>query len=125
MHFQPLKYRRRAYSSELSPRPSKQIQATLHGTSLLQSTQITNWYPNTHIQRGKRINETMSFQPKSSGPLPHNHLHKHTSDLQQFEIYQGAIEQSNVQIKPLTQCIQFFSRPFAPQTWAEVSHLEK
>jgi hypothetical protein len=44
---------------------------------------------------------------KSSGPLSHNYLHTHTSDLQQFEIYQDAIEQTTV-----TQCIQTFSRPF-------------
>jgi hypothetical protein len=73
----------------------------------------------------------MSFQPKSfTVPnqvvyLSHNHLHTHTSDIQQFEIYQDAIEQSNVQIKPLTQCIQTLSPPFGSQTRAEVSHLEK
>jgi hypothetical protein len=43
------------------------------------------------------------------------------SDLQQFEIYQ----QSNVQIKHLTQYIQTFSPPFGPLTRAKVSHLEK
>jgi hypothetical protein len=53
------------------------------------------------------------------------HTHTHTSDLQLFEIYQDAIEQSNVQIKPLTQCKQWFSPPFGPQTRAEVSHHEK
>jgi hypothetical protein len=72
----------------------------------------------------------MSFQPesftaKSSGPLSHNHLHTHTSDLQEFEIYQDTIEQSNVQIEPMTQCIPIFSPCFGPQTWAEVSHLKK
>jgi hypothetical protein len=86
---------RKAESSELYPKPSKEVQATLHGT------QITN-------------------------PLSHNHLHTHTSDLQ-FKIYQDAIEQSNAQIKPLTQCKHCISPPFAPQTRAEaeVSHLEK
>jgi hypothetical protein len=48
----------------------------------------------------------------------------HTSDLQQFEIYQNAIERSNVQIKPLTQCLQTFSPHFAPQTRVEVSQIE-
>jgi hypothetical protein len=43
---------------------------------------------------------------KSSGLLSHNLLHTHTSNLQQFEIYQDAIEQSNVQIKPLTHAKQ-------------------
>jgi hypothetical protein len=33
--------------------------------NLIQITQITNGDPNTHIQRGKRINEKMSFQPES------------------------------------------------------------
>jgi hypothetical protein len=33
---------------------------------------------------------------KSSGPPSHNLLHNHTSDLQQFEIYQDVIEQSHV-----------------------------
>jgi hypothetical protein len=46
--------------------------------------------PNTHIQRVKCINETMSFHRNLSqciwfGPLSHNHLHTHTSDLQHFE----------------------------------------
>jgi hypothetical protein len=97
IHFQPFKYRRRAESSELYPKPSKEVQATLHGTPLLQCTQITNGYPNTHIQRGKRINETMYFHDVC---LIITCTHTHTSDLQQFEIYQDAIEQSNVQIKP-------------------------
>jgi hypothetical protein len=65
IHFQPFKYSRRAESSELFPKPSKEVQATLHGTPFLQCTQITNRNPRTHNQRGKRINETMSFQPKS------------------------------------------------------------
>jgi hypothetical protein len=64
-HFQPFKYRRKAGSSELYSQPSKEIQATLHGTPLLQCTQITNGDPNTHIQCGKRTNETMSSQPES------------------------------------------------------------
>jgi hypothetical protein len=64
-HFQPFKYRRKAESSELYSQPFKEVQATFHGKPLLQCTQITNRDPNTHIQRGKRINETMSFQPKS------------------------------------------------------------
>jgi hypothetical protein len=63
IHFQPFKYRRRAESSELYPKPSKE--ATLHGTPLLQCTQITNGDSNTHIQGGMRINEMMSFQPES------------------------------------------------------------
>jgi hypothetical protein len=47
------------------PKPSKEVQATLHGTPLLQCTQFTNRDLNTQIQRGKRINKTMSFQLKS------------------------------------------------------------
>jgi hypothetical protein len=47
--------------------------------------------------------------------------HTHTSDLQQFEIYQDAIEQSNVQIKPLTQCKQTFSPPFGPNQGRSVT----
>jgi hypothetical protein len=54
--------------SELYPKPPKEVQATLHGTPLLQCTQITNGDPNTHIQRGKHINETMSFQPEYAMP---------------------------------------------------------
>jgi hypothetical protein len=73
IHFQPFKYRTRAWLSELYPKPFKEVQATLHGTPLLQSTQITNWYP-THIQRGKRINETMSFLLKSF-TLPNQVVH--------------------------------------------------
>jgi hypothetical protein len=63
--FQPFKYRRKAESSELYSQLSKEVQATFHGTPLLQCTQIMNGDPNTHIQRGKRTNKTMSFQPKS------------------------------------------------------------
>jgi hypothetical protein len=109
MHFQPFKYRRRGESSEFYPKPSKEVQATLHGTPLLQCTQITNGDPNTHIQRSKCINETMSFQPESF-TVPNQKVHcliitcTHSSDLQLLKIYQDAIEQSNVQIKPLTQC---------------------
>jgi hypothetical protein len=92
---------------------------------------VTNEDPNTHIQHGKRINETMSCQPESF-TIPNQVVHclriscthTHTSDLQQFEIYQDAIEQSNVQIKPLTQCKQTFSPRFGPKTRAEVSHLQ-
>jgi hypothetical protein len=47
-----------------------------------------------------------------------------TSGLQQFEIDQEAIQQINVQIKLLTQCIQTFSPPFDPQIKAEGSPLE-
>jgi hypothetical protein len=63
------------------------FQATLHGTPLLQCTQITNGNPNTHIQRCNRINETMSFQPKSftvpnevvhSLIINYTHTHTHT-----------------------------------------------
>jgi hypothetical protein len=34
IHFQPFKYRRKAESSELYPKSSKEVQATLHGTPL-------------------------------------------------------------------------------------------
>jgi hypothetical protein len=104
------------------------VTTTLHGTPLLQCTQITNGDPNTHIQRGERTNETMSFQPESF-TVPNQVVHcltrTHTPDLQLFEIYRDAIEQSNVQIKPLTQCTQSFFPPCSLQTGAEVSHLEK
>jgi hypothetical protein len=71
----------------------------------------------------------MSFHPKSftlpnQVLLSHNLLHKHTSDLQQFEIYQDASEQSNVQIKFLTQCIQPFSPHFTPQTREKSGKIE-
>jgi hypothetical protein len=76
IHFQPFKNRRRAESSEPYPKHSKEVQATLHGTPLLQCTQITNRDPNTHIQRGKCINETMSFQPESF-TVPNQVVHYH------------------------------------------------
>jgi hypothetical protein len=95
-----------------------EVQATLHGTPLLQCSQITNGDSNIDIQCGKRINETMSFQPEfftvPNQVVHHNLLHTPTSDLQQFGIYQNAIKQSNVQIKPLIQCKQTFSPPFWP-----------
>jgi hypothetical protein len=63
---------------------------------------------------------------KSSGLLSYNllHTHTHTSDLQQFEIFQDASEQSNVQIKPLTQCKQTFSPPFGPPFGISVTSLK-
>jgi hypothetical protein len=133
-HFKSFKYRRSAETSELYSRSTSRSTSQVHQhfTALFQCTQITNGEPNTHIQRGKRINETMSFQPESF--TVSNQVVQHliitftlASDLQLFQIYQDAIEQSNVQIKPLTQtqCKQTFSLPFDPQTRAEVSHLEK
>jgi hypothetical protein len=68
-----------------------QFQATLHSTPLLQSTQIMIGDPNTHFPT------RIFHNAKSSGPLSYHHLHIHTSDLQQFKIYQEAIEQTNVQ----------------------------
>jgi hypothetical protein len=88
--FPALQIQEKGLSSEFYPKPSKEVQATLHGTPFLQSTQITQI-----IQRGKRIiisPPEIFHSAKSSGPLSHNHLHKHTSDLQQFEIYQDAIK---------------------------------
>jgi hypothetical protein len=77
IHFQSFKYRRRAESLEFHPKLTKEVQATLHGT------QITNWYPNNHIQRGnasmRRCLSTRNLskcQIKWSTVSPtHTHIH--------------------------------------------------
>jgi hypothetical protein len=87
---------------------SKKVKETLHGTPLLQCTQITNHVSiEISIQRGKRINETMSFQPKSF-KVPNQVVHSiiitcthSTSDLQQIKSYQVSIEQSNQRTKDI------------------------
>jgi hypothetical protein len=47
------------------------------------------------------------------------------TDLQLFEIYHNAIEQSNVQVKPLTQCKQSIFPSFGRRIRTRVSHLQK
>jgi hypothetical protein len=91
-------------------------------TPLFQGTQITNEDPNTHIQRGKRINETMSFHPESFA-VPNQLVYcliftcTHTHQIFNYsKSTKMPFEQSNVQIKALTQCKQSISLPFGPQS---------
>jgi hypothetical protein len=83
LYFQPFKNRREAESSDPYTKPSQEVEVTLHSTPLFQCTQIKiDGYPNTHNQRGKHINEVVHCLIITC---------THTSDLQQFEIYQDAI----------------------------------
>jgi hypothetical protein len=75
-HFQPFKYRRRAESSELYSKPSEEVQTTLHGTPLLQCTQITNGDLNAHIQRGKRKPFTVPNQVAHCLIITCTHTHR-------------------------------------------------